>query len=597
MNPASVRRSLLTLATAFTLSPAAQAVNHVETVAPIGDGPFAVACSNIAQDASRIAALGSSATDIWEGRPLNGEPRYISQVLSAPGTALQFDAPVPDNRDIYPRYAGGSVPNVAIVCHPTPQSNPDPDYVLPGTGDLVPHMQQAGGMPRLVSAAEYAAAYGTLADPATALQPAHLPMVVFSHGLGGSPISPGYLDAMVDLASHGFVVAAVFHGDPRFSKIRINDLGDAITVLTHIDEFVEMELLRPASLKALVDTILAHPGFAPGVDPERIAGFGASLGGQAMANLLGARLTVGLGGSCHDTVNDPRIKAAVGLVPYAGQVFLPSFCKEQAGAAKVDRPYLAIAGTADTTAPIVMTELAINLFQGSHYLVALEGVKHEYLPAYRGDVMTWTVTFLDAYLHVPRNPGAMGQLFRMSSVSGGPNDSLLVDVHVPFVPAGDEATVTELFDFDRGHFFMSAGTGEIASLVAGSGGPGWKLTGLGFNAYARQPAAAAGAIVPVCRFQGLPADGSSSHFFTADAAECESVKHSGGWLYEGTAFHVRPVAADRSCPPGNLQVLRSYNRGLLRTDPDHRFTTSDSTYRAMGLLGWAPEGAVMCAEP
>ncbi len=52
---------------------------------------------------------------------------------------------------------------------------------------------------------------------------------------------------MVDLASYGFMVGAVFHGDPRFSRIRIEDLRGLASALAEFDEFVEMELLRPVS--------------------------------------------------------------------------------------------------------------------------------------------------------------------------------------------------------------------------------------------------------------------------------------------------------------------------------------------------------------
>ncbi|NJD86925.1 MAG: hypothetical protein FIB05_02770, partial [Betaproteobacteria bacterium] len=132
---------------AATAGAGAVAANH-ETVSPaIGAGPFAVACSNVAQDESLIAALGSTPQEIWEGRPRDGQGRYVSQVLAAPGTAIAFEAPVPDQREIYPRFAGGTVPYVAIVCHPTPRSNPDPDYVLPGPGDVVPRMPRAGAAP------------------------------------------------------------------------------------------------------------------------------------------------------------------------------------------------------------------------------------------------------------------------------------------------------------------------------------------------------------------------------------------------------------------------------------------------------------------
>ncbi len=45
----------------------AAAFNHVNSVAPTVQGPFNVACSNVQQDASRIAP-GLDATDYWEGR-------------------------------------------------------------------------------------------------------------------------------------------------------------------------------------------------------------------------------------------------------------------------------------------------------------------------------------------------------------------------------------------------------------------------------------------------------------------------------------------------------------------------------------------------
>src|SRR5688572_1912257 len=49
--------------TAWLALPAA-AYNHVETVTPRVQGPFNVACSNVAQDGSRIAP-GLTASDYW----------------------------------------------------------------------------------------------------------------------------------------------------------------------------------------------------------------------------------------------------------------------------------------------------------------------------------------------------------------------------------------------------------------------------------------------------------------------------------------------------------------------------------------------------
>ena len=75
------------------------------------------------------------------------------------------------------------------------------------------------------------------------------------------------------------------------------------------------------------------------------------------------------------------------------------------------------------------------------------------------------------------------------------------------------------------------------------------------------------------------------------------MKQAGGWYYEGTAFHVLPVPADGKCPAGHLQVLRAYNQGFPRNDSNHRFSTSDSTWREMQRHGWALEGTAWCALP
>ena len=47
-------------------------------------------------------------------------------------------------------------------------------------------------------------------------------------------------------------------------------------------------------------------------------------------------------------------------------------CDDQEGAADVNRPYLAIGGTLDTTAPVNMTRRALNRMGSSRYLVELD---------------------------------------------------------------------------------------------------------------------------------------------------------------------------------------------------------------------------------
>ena len=577
---------------------AAAAYNHELEVNPLSPGKFAVACSNIEHDLGRMAQLGGVPTDYWEGHEVNGQQRYITDVLAQPGTAIQFDAQVPFRFELYPSRFGQRVPFAALVCHPTPRTNTDPGYTLPGAGGVVPHMQRPGAVPQLVSDAEYAQTLGLNTSDASG-NPAQLPLIVYSHGLGGSPLGKGYIDVMVQLAAQGYVVAAVFHADARFSKIRLEDFADFAYAIAFFPLIVEMQALRPLALKAMTDRVLAS-GYSAAIDRTRIGGFGASLGGEAMAHLLGARITSSLTLSCDETARDPRIRAAVGYVPYSGQSFLPAFCNDQEGADSVNRPYLAISGTFDTTAPIKMTQQAVNRFGSSRYLVQLEGGQHELRPEDAGDVLTWMVTFLNAYLDVRSDPGAMARFIRMNSVRGGRPDSVVVDVHVPFAPTVVDTRVVEFYNTGLNHYFLTASQSDIDIIHAGGAGPGWVETGHAFKAWLDGPpdfSVYSFNANPVCRFYGGYNGGPNSHFFTAIPSDCELVKTSyPGWTYEGIAFQVTPPI-NGACRDGYLGVNRAYNNGYVRNDSNHRFTTSDAEIKALVRNGWTYEGIAMCSLP
>ena len=76
----------------------------------------------------------------------------------------------------------------------------------------------------------------------------------------------------------------------------------------------------------------------------------------------------------------------------------------------------------------------------------------------------------------------------------------------------------------------------------------------------------------MCRFYGSLFPGPNSHFYTADAAECASVRSDPGWTFEGIAFHVG-VPINGACPGGTYPVYRSYNNRFARNDSNHRYTT------------------------
>jgi hypothetical protein len=296
-------------------------------------------------------------------------------------------------------------------------------------------------------------------------------------------------------------------------------------------------------------------------------------------------------------VHDPRIKAAVGYVPFAGYTFLPAFCGGQDGATGVNRPFLGISGTADTTAPINAMQRAMDKFQGSRFLVELIDGKHELRPEDAGDLFTWTVTFLDAYLGVQADPNAMARFIRMHGVVGGREDHMIVDVHQPTASSSVEPLAVEFYNTVLGHYFVTNGAAEIDNILHGGAGPGWELTGQAFKAFTVPPPGPAPGFAAVCRFYGTPGLGPNSHFYTSDATECDTVKRGVGWTYEGIGFYILPINADHTCPDGYLAVNRAYNNRAAQNDSNHRYSTSDSTMAQMQSQGWIYEGNSMCARP
>jgi predicted dienelactone hydrolase len=442
------------------------AAGHDRGMPPLAPGPYPVACSNLAQDQEQIIRIGGSAEDFWEGNPQNGQGRYVSQILSAPGAAIGFDLAVPADGSLYPQFGGSRLAFVVLVCYPTSAENQRPDYVLPG-GAVLPHMERPGDLP--------------IFPGVTTVHP----LIVYSHSLGSSPLAGNHLGSILRLASHGYITMAVFHGDSRVTSLRIEDLGDLLYLLRNYDRVVELQALRPLALKAALDDLLARPGYGDRADAEEIGAFGASLGGEAALLTMGAWLTINLGLESRPTVQDPRIKAAVGYVPYAGQRLLPAFGDDQNGAQHVRRPFLAICGSADATAPQTMAEQAVNRMQGSRFLVSLAGVEHKYLPEYADDVFGWAIPFLDAY--VRDDPAALARFEGTREIDAGLRDSLVIAKAVPPVPRTGLWAVDAEVDGSPGRGFqLDARNGTLVLTFYGyePGGRGrfWQAAGPYANA-------------------------------------------------------------------------------------------------------------------
>jgi phosphatidylethanolamine-binding protein (PEBP) family uncharacterized protein len=154
-------------------------------------------------------------------------------------------------------------------------------------------------------------------------------------------------------------------------------------------------------------------------------------------------------------------------------------------------------------------------------------------------------------------------------------------------PAG-AATAIEYYHHDFDHYFVTAYSWEAAMLDAANGAGGWVRTGQTYEVY---PEGRTG-LVPVCRFFSAAFAPKSSHFYTADPAECALVKANGAWQYEADAFFVNPPTAG-SCPAGTAPLYRLYNDGQGNA-PNHRYTTCTGIRDRMMTRAWILEGVRMC---
>jgi predicted dienelactone hydrolase len=200
------------------------------------------------------------------------------------------------------------------------------------------------------------------------------PLVVVSHGYSNSTAAMTWLTE--NLASKGYVVAAIRHDDPP---------------ITDRTKFAQLLVRRPLDVAFVTQTLKGVLAREHLIDPSRVALIGYSMGGYGVLTAAGATLDPtapvmkmvpgGLlsryarGGSKRDAVTVKGLRAVVTMAP-AGGGSLVAWGSE--GLKDIRAPLLIIAGDADRTLDYATGAHAI--FDDStgtdRYLLTLKGCGH-----------------------------------------------------------------------------------------------------------------------------------------------------------------------------------------------------------------------------
>ena len=137
--------------------------------------------------------------------------------------------------------------------------------------------------------------------------PGRFPLVLISHGSGGSPLL--YRSLSLALARNGYLVALPKHPG---NSLGDDDLANTVTNLRN----------RPRQLMRLLTALLADEALGAALAPEPVTAIGHSMGGYTVLCLAGGQPWT-RGREPVDVVHDPRIGAAVLMAPACGFFLAP----------------------------------------------------------------------------------------------------------------------------------------------------------------------------------------------------------------------------------------------------------------------------------
>lgn len=200
-----------------------------------------------------------------------------------------------------------------------------------------------------------------------------LPVILFSHGLGGSRDTAGYLGR--HWAARGYAVIFLQHPGSDSSVWEGKWAVAALLALKRAAS-VENYIARAADVTAVLDALENPPPRASvlrDLDPRRVGLAGHSFGAKTTQALGGEALPGGR------SLADPRVRAALPMSPSPAALMSP---EESFGAVRI--PWLAMTGTRDgspkwiaSTTPEQRREVFRALpSNGKAFELVLDGAQH-----------------------------------------------------------------------------------------------------------------------------------------------------------------------------------------------------------------------------
>jgi len=172
---------------------------------------------------------------------------------------------------------------------------------------------------------------------------ARRPLVLFSHGLGGSRAGGEAWGA--HWASHGFAVAHLQHPGSdetlwrgRPEGVSVDALRPGMTPAQYLARVRDV----PAAIDAIAALAASRPGLAC-IDASRVGMSGHSFGAQTTQALAGQSLPRPAGGEPAPWAHDPRVAAAIAFSPSMRD----GSPAARASFATVTLPFLSVTGSLD----------------------------------------------------------------------------------------------------------------------------------------------------------------------------------------------------------------------------------------------------------